>query len=125
MSDILTTPVPCLINNKAHTTSKTYDVVDPHDPSKVLHKVYAASAADADAAIKAAWAAFPAWRKTPATERRRIFLKAADILRTRTNKFVELEMAETTGNINWAHTDMYLALTQWVLHHSPINDAHI
>ena len=50
-----------------------------------------ASEADVDAAVAAAKAAFPKWRKTPGTERARIMLKFADLLETNAPRLAKLE----------------------------------
>ena len=47
---------------------KTFDVYNPAN-GEYMTKCAAASKQDVDDAVKAAWAAFPAWKKTSTTER--------------------------------------------------------
>lgn len=58
---------------------KTFDVFNPAN-GEFMTKCAAASKSDVDDAVKAAWAAFPAWKKTSTTERAAILLKIADII---------------------------------------------
>ena len=74
----------------------TYEDLDPFT-GEVVANVPAGGRADADRAIEAAAAAFPAWSQTPPAERQRIFLKAADILESRTEEVVAM-LARETGS---------------------------
>ena len=58
---------------------KTFDVFNPAN-GEFMTKCAAASKSDVDDAVKAAWAAFPDWKKTSTTERAAILLKIADII---------------------------------------------
>jgi len=104
--------VPCFINGKIVHTGKTYDVIDPHDPTKQLHKVSCVSAEEAKQAVEAAKAAFPAWKKTSSMERRDIFLKAAAIAKSRHEELAALESSETTSSFGWAMFDCSLLIQQ-------------
>ena len=73
---------------------KTFDVYNPAN-GEFMCKVAAASKQDVDDAVKAAWKAFPAWKKTSITERATILLKIADIIDA--NK-EHLAMIETLDN---------------------------
>ena len=86
--------VPLQINGEEVQTSNTFDVVDP-STGKVLWKSASASKVDAIRAVEAAEAAFPAWSKTKPSARRDIFLKAADILASRTEELSEYMIRET------------------------------
>src|SRR5690349_5591653 len=57
-----------------------FDVVQPHDHQHVLGRSKGATQADAQAAIKAAAAAAPDWRRLSMDDRCAILLKAADLL---------------------------------------------
>jgi alpha-ketoglutaric semialdehyde dehydrogenase len=57
--------------------------VNPADFDDVLAEFPLATTADAERAIAAATAAFPAWRATPAPERGRVLWRAADLARAR------------------------------------------
>ncbi|GAA5841709.1 hypothetical protein JCM3766R1_005158 [Sporobolomyces carnicolor] len=103
-------PLPCYVGGKAWTGSSTYDVKDPHDTSKVLHKVSSITEADVPKVIEVADKAQKAWAKTPVTERRDIFIKAAAILKARTPEFAKVEFEETTSTQMWAGFECGLAV---------------
>ena len=74
---------------------RTTDVVNP-----ATGEVYAtaplSAAADVDAAMAAAAAAFPAWRDTTPSERQKALLKIADAIEARADELVAVE-SENTG----------------------------
>jgi aldehyde dehydrogenase (NAD+) len=63
------------------------DNVNPADTADIVGRFPASTAAEADAAVRAAAAAFAAWRKTPITARARILNKAADYLEAHVDRF--------------------------------------
>lgn len=67
----------------------------------VVSVVAAATLADADAAVAAAAAAFPAWSAMPPSERRKLLLKAADVMDSHAKDFVELGVAEAGSTPIW------------------------
>ncbi|AMO95325.1 aldehyde dehydrogenase family protein [Collimonas fungivorans] len=69
----------------------------------------AASLADADAAVEAAQAAFPAWAALAPTERRKRLLKAADLMDARTGDFIAAGVSETGAMPNWYGFNVMLA----------------
>jgi aldehyde dehydrogenase (NAD+) len=75
-------PTQLFINNEyvASANSATLTVHNPVDNSVVSSTVPLANAADVDAAVAAAEAAFPAWRAIPALTRQSIITKFADLL---------------------------------------------
>jgi aldehyde dehydrogenase (NAD+) len=72
----------------------TFDVLNPHDQSK-LAEVAEARPADVDRAVDAAAAAFPAWSRTAATERGRLLLRLADAIETSAAELARLESLDT------------------------------
>jgi salicylaldehyde dehydrogenase len=68
-----------------------------------------ASVADAKKAAESAHAAFKAWRNSPPSERRRLLLKAADILESKTPQFIEIMAAEVGASPLWAGFNVHLA----------------
>jgi alpha-ketoglutaric semialdehyde dehydrogenase len=60
--------------------SRAIEVRNPADCDEILGRGHAASLADAEAAISAASAAFPAWSRLPAPKRGEIVERAADLL---------------------------------------------
>lgn len=73
---------------------KTFDVYNPAN-GEFMCKCATASKADVDDAVKAAWNAFPAWKKTSPAERAAILLKIADIIDANKD---HLAMIETLDN---------------------------
>ncbi|HVC86242.1 MAG TPA: aldehyde dehydrogenase family protein [Gaiellaceae bacterium] len=73
----------------------TFEVRDPFT-GEVVALAPAGTRADAERAIAAASAAFPAWSQSVPAERQRIFLKAADILEGRLQEVVG-QLARETG----------------------------
>jgi 1-pyrroline-5-carboxylate dehydrogenase len=76
-----------------------FQVVQPHDHASVLGVAKHATAADAEAAVRAAAKAAPGWRALPFDERAAILLKAADLLagpwRARLNAATMLGQSKT------------------------------
>ena len=60
----------------------------------VVTEASSASVADAKKSAESAHAAFKAWRNSPPSERRRLLLKTADILESKTPQFIEVMAAE-------------------------------
>lgn len=75
----------------------------------VVSRAPAATLADADAAVDAAAAAFPAWAALLPGERRRRLLKAADLMDQRTEDFIRIGVAETGAMPNWYGFNVMLA----------------
>ena len=69
----------------------------------------AATVEDARSAADAAAAAFPKWSATPAGERRRILLRAADALGARTDDIVAAMKDEVGATEAWARFNCMLA----------------
>ncbi|KAF2186690.1 salicylaldehyde dehydrogenase [Zopfia rhizophila CBS 207.26] len=86
--------VPLLINGKEVTTKTSFSVISPLT-HKEIWQSSSASPEDAQSAVSAAQAAFPAWTKTKPTVRRNIFLKAADILQERAEECGDYMTQET------------------------------
>lgn len=99
-----------LIGGKEVTASSnaTADDISPWT-GKVFAKVAAGKAADVTAAVDAAAAAFPAWSAMSPFERRKIFLRAADIMEARTEEAVEVMAGEVGGARPWAAFNAQLA----------------
>lgn len=72
--------------------------INPADTSDVIAEFPEATAADVQAAIAAAQAAFPAWRNTPGPERGRVLWRAADIARRRLDEIART-MTREEGKI--------------------------
>ncbi|AZO42071.1 aldehyde dehydrogenase [Mesorhizobium sp. M7D.F.Ca.US.005.01.1.1] len=88
--------------------SASYDRMDPFT-GKLATRAAAASIADANAAVEAAAAAFPAWSKTGPGERRALLSKAADVMASKVGEFTRLMMEETGATGPWAGFNVMLA----------------
>ena len=76
---------------------RTFDVETPAKRGQVIAQVPRGGAADVDRAVKAAQAAFPAWRAMPPRERGRLLLRIADAVDAETEELAKL-LARETGN---------------------------
>ena len=74
-------PIPLYIGGKwvAARGGETIDVTNPADGSR-LATVSGGGPADIDAAVKAAWAAFPKWSAMPANDRAVLIHRLADLI---------------------------------------------
>jgi vanillin dehydrogenase len=88
--------------------ARTFDRRDPVT-GEVATRAAAASTADAQRAADAAAAAFPEWSGKPPGERRKLLLKAADLLEAKINDFAEAVVSETGSPAHWAHFNVGLA----------------
>ena len=70
---------PLHINGKDVKTGRFIESLNPAKPSQVVGRVHMAGVTEAEAAMKAAKEAYPAWRKTPAAKRADMIDKLADI----------------------------------------------
>lgn len=70
--------VPLIINGKEVSNGENFPVIGPLTGTKIWDAT-AASRQNVDDAVTSAQAAFPAWAATKPSERRDIFLRAADI----------------------------------------------
>lgn len=80
---------------------KTFDDYNPYT-GELFAKVAGARETDARRAVDAAAAAFPSWSATPPEARRAHFLKAADILESRTEEIAGILTEETGATFGWA-----------------------
>jgi acyl-CoA reductase-like NAD-dependent aldehyde dehydrogenase len=92
-----------LIDNqwRAAQSGNTFERRHP-TTNKVVTRSAAAGVADAVRAVDSASAAFQTWQRSTPTDRRRILLKAADILEARMPQFVEAMAAEVGASQLWA-----------------------
>src|SRR5262245_50620705 len=99
-----------LINN-ATVAAKSGATFERRNPitNEVVSRAAAATVDDANTAASAAAAAFSAWSSTGPGERRRLLLKAADLLDSRAEEAVSLMMSETGCIAGWAHFNTHLA----------------
>ncbi len=80
------------------STSAVVESINPADTRDVVARFKSASKADAQKAISAAQAAAAGWAKTPAPQRGRVLMKAAEIARRRSDELAAL-MTREQGKI--------------------------
>src|ERR1700693_4053686 len=92
-----------IIDNKARTATNGA-VAERRSPitGKIVTGLAGANVADALAAADSASAAFVTWSKSTPSERRRILLKAADILETKMHLIVDAMAKEIGASALWA-----------------------
>ena len=76
---------------------------------EVASRAAAAKAADVQTAVDAAQAAFRSWSETGPGERRRLLLRAADLLEAREEEFATAMLTETGATRMWAGFNVHLA----------------
>ncbi len=99
-----------LINNE-WTNAQDNAVFERRHPvtNALVTQAAAAGVQDAIKAVESADAAFKAWRRTGPSERRRLLLKAADILESKTPQFIEAMSHEVGASALWAGFNVHLA----------------
>ncbi|KAJ5179502.1 Aldehyde dehydrogenase N-terminal [Penicillium capsulatum] len=85
---------PLIINNESVITDVKFEVNAPAT-GELSSYCAGASVEDAVRAADCAKAAFPAWSKTKAYDRRDLLLKAADIMASRKEEFIQYQREET------------------------------
>ena len=101
--------VPLLIGGKSCPArdGRTFERCNPVT-GEVVSRVAAATLDDADAAVAAAQAAFPAWAALAANERRTRLLAAAELMQARAPEFIAAA-GETGAMANWYGFNVKLA----------------
>ncbi|MDX2231458.1 MAG: L-glutamate gamma-semialdehyde dehydrogenase [Leptolyngbyaceae cyanobacterium bins.349] len=84
-----------LINGELVNTQATVKSLNPSNFTEVVGEIGLISVEQAEAAIAAAKAAFPAWKKTPAKERADILRRAADLMEQRRQELIAWMVLET------------------------------
>ncbi|KAF4458858.1 aldehyde dehydrogenase family [Fusarium albosuccineum] len=100
--------VPLIINGKDVTPESTFEVTNPKDlqpygKSSNADKTHALEAVDAAAK------ALESWRETTPSQRRAVFLKAAEIIDKRAAELSEYAIKETGCDETWAAINIHLA----------------
>ncbi len=95
-------------DERAAAEEASFERFDPFT-GKLATRAAAASVADANAAVEAAAAAFPAWSRVGPGERRALLLKAADIMTSKAGEFTKLMTEETGATAPWAKFNVMLA----------------
>jgi acyl-CoA reductase-like NAD-dependent aldehyde dehydrogenase len=105
MSSTLET-IPLYVDGKEFPSKTTFPVYDPQDRTTVLHNVSSLSVAAVADVVASSKKALQGWRDTPFTERRKIFVKAAELLKERTPELIQNQATETTSSAGFAGFDV-------------------
>lgn len=98
-----------IANEDTEATGRaTFERINPIS-GEVATRAAAASVEDAQRAADAAAAAFPEWSRTSPRERRKVLVKAAEILEEKGPLFVEAMGAEIGATAGWAMFNVTLA----------------
>jgi acyl-CoA reductase-like NAD-dependent aldehyde dehydrogenase len=103
--------VPLWINGKATTSLKP--IVFPVHSATHNKAVYLAQGADSQTACIAAESAligFEKWKRKPAAERRKVILRAADIIEKRQKELIDIQIEETSCSQTWAEFNIKYTL---------------
>uniref|UniRef100_UPI000C31DEB2 aldehyde dehydrogenase family protein n=1 Tax=Macromonas nakdongensis TaxID=1843082 RepID=UPI000C31DEB2 len=92
-------------------SGRTFDNINPADTQDNVGRFQASTAADAEAAVGAAAAAFEGWRKTPIGQRAKVLNKAADYLEAHADRF-GLELSREEGKSVALGRDEFLRAAQ-------------
>lgn len=109
MTATLTMESQLIIDNEPRPASDSATFERQHaQKGYVVTTGAAATVDDAVTAVESASKAFPAWAKTGPTERRRILLKAADLIEERSEEFIATMSAEVSASPDWAGSNVFL-----------------
>ncbi len=78
---------PLIIAGDRRETADSIESVNPARPDEVVAHAASAAPADADAALEAAWRAFPDWAATPAAARAEMIHRIGDVMEERIFEF--------------------------------------
>ena len=98
---------PLIIGGERLLTGRVITSVNPARPDEIVGTVAAAGPAEAEAALAAAWDAFPSWASLTAAERARHGMKLAASMRARTYELAALQCYE--AGKNWAEAEADVA----------------
>jgi len=91
------------IGGKTVGAAKAFESVNPSDKKQVIGRFPQGTKEDAERAVEAAAAAFPAWSRVPPDERSALLLRVAAILRGRKHEFSAMMVLEESKS--WAEAD--------------------
>ncbi len=101
---------PLVIGGEAVDTKRRIESVNPSKPAQVVGTVASAGAAEADRALDAAWAAFPAWASLSAEARARCGMRLAALMRAHKYELAATQCFEAGKNWLEAEADVCEAL---------------
>jgi RHH-type proline utilization regulon transcriptional repressor/proline dehydrogenase/delta 1-pyrroline-5-carboxylate dehydrogenase len=109
LDDRLPLEVPVLVGDD-EGAAEGFESTDPGKPDRVVATAGRAGATEAEAAVREATAAAPAWRDMPAAERAEVLVRAADLLRIHRLDLAALEVRECAKPWGEADADVCEAI---------------
>ena len=98
---------PLIIGGERIETRKTIESLNPARPAQIVGTASSAAASDVDAALDAAWRAFPGWSRRSAAERAGMVHRVGDALAARTYELAAWQCFE--AGKNWAEAEADVA----------------
>jgi acyl-CoA reductase-like NAD-dependent aldehyde dehydrogenase len=95
---------------KASNSGRTFEDINPANVADVLGRFPRSDAHDVDAAVKAARASYPQWRRVPAPRRAEIMFRAAEIMVQRKEELARLMTREMGKVLPEARGDVQEAI---------------
>lgn len=102
--------IPLFIGGREVTTGREIVSTNPNKPSEVIGTVASAGQAEAEQAVAAARAAFPAWRDTDPRERAEYLFRAAAVARKCRAELAATQVLEVGKNWSEADADVTEAI---------------
>ncbi|MGC7404360.1 aldehyde dehydrogenase family protein [Pandoraea pneumonica] len=93
-------------------SNASFDAIEPAT-GKHLAKIARGSAADIDAAVRAARQALPGWRDTPAAERAQCLLRLADAIAADIDRLAEIDARDIGRRVSETRMDHEFAISQY------------
>jgi RHH-type transcriptional regulator, proline utilization regulon repressor / proline dehydrogenase / delta 1-pyrroline-5-carboxylate dehydrogenase len=101
---------PLIINGSKIESGRWIESRNPSHSQQIVGKAASATVEQANAAVAAAKAAFPAWRDTPPQQRAALLMRAAQVLRRRRWELSAIEVLETAKQWREADADVAEAI---------------
>lgn len=98
--------VPLIINGHMVYSENTFDVIGPRT-GEVIHRSSNGSVTDAQNAIAAGAEAVTSWSQSTPSQRRDLFLKAANVLEARAAELKRFMIEETGSDGTWADFNLH------------------
>lgn len=117
-------PIGGLMIGADRPTSASLGTIEHVDPSTglVSGRVPCAGQEEVDAAVNAARNAFPGWRDTPPTERRRLLLKLADLIEADSENIANIGVIDNGGPIAFNRRACVAGPAGWFRHFAGMCD---
>lgn len=98
---------PLILGGRRLETRERIRSLNPSDPDTTVGEVAKAERSHVEAALEAAWAAFPAWRDLPVASRATLLFKLAACMRRRKLELIAWEVYEAAKS--WSEADADVA----------------